>query len=267
VVDSRVSGQSSGSVNSLTVEGTEGVLRMPGKDGTFTCGDTRFAQIQPGGIGLDSWICRYDLPRGSVLISAFSQYRNGTKAPTTFEDIILGGTGAYAGARGVAVTKCTSETTADVMLRLLEPTGSPAVPVRFSQERSYRVFGVMELGDEARVLAGSTGSQREPGSDRAVGTSETLYVSSFDRPSSDGPGSDGLATQGQRVSFGVTSFTLKGGTIRGVAFETSLGAPESATRTTLVVTGGTGIYAGVTGTIGLVPQRGPSERMVVRLAQ
>jgi len=267
VVDSRVSGQAADGPNGLTVEGTEGVLRMPGKDGTFTCGDTRFAQIKPGGIGLDSWVCRYDLPRGSVLISAFSQFHNGTKSPTTFEDIILGGTGAYAGARGVAVTNCTSETTADVTLRLLDASGSPAVPVRFSQERSYQVFGVMELGDEARILAGSTGSQTEPGSDRRVGTSETLFVTSWDGPAGDGTGSDGLAWNGQRVSFGITSFTLKGGTIRGIAFDTGLGAPVSATRSTLVVTGGTGIYTGVTGTIGLVPQRGPNERMVVRLTQ
>ncbi|MBU6244194.1 MAG: hypothetical protein KGP12_03175 [Actinomycetales bacterium] len=256
VVDATVLGQADDNSSRLTVDGTEGVLRLRGQDGRFTCGDTTFAQARPGGIGVDSWICRCGLPRGSVLVSTLSQVRNGMQSPTTVEDIILGGTGAYAGARGVAVTTRTSDTTADVTLRLLDPTGSPAVPVRFTQERSYRTFGVMQLGGGTRLLAGSTGSQRAPGSDRPIGTSQGLYVSSFDGP----------ATDGQRVSFGVTSLNLKGGSIRAVAFDTGLEAQEDATRT-LVVTGGTGIYVGVTGTIGVVPQRGPSDRMVARLAQ
>ncbi|MSY95376.1 MAG: hypothetical protein F2702_05630, partial [Actinobacteria bacterium] len=141
IVDADVSGQASNERNALTQDGSQGTLRLPGKDGRFTCGDTRLAQTIPGGIGLNAWLCRYDLPLGSVLVAAFSQYRGGTQAPTKFTDIVLGGTGAYAGAQGEAITDCTSETSADVTLRLLQATGQPPVPVKFNQARTYKTFG------------------------------------------------------------------------------------------------------------------------------
>ncbi len=159
IVDVDVSGQASNERNTLTQDGSQGTLRMPGRDGRVTCGDTRLAQSMPGGIGLDSWVCRYDLPLGSVLVAAFTQYRGGTQTPTTFTDIVLGGTGAYAGARGEAVADYTSATAADVTLRLLKATGQPPVPVKFNQTRTYKTFGVLTFADESLIHAGATASQ------------------------------------------------------------------------------------------------------------
>ena len=76
------SGQVTNDVNTLSQDGSQGRLRMRGVDGTFTCGASKLAQARPGGIGLDSWLCRYDLPSGSVLVAAFSQYRTGTAGPS-----------------------------------------------------------------------------------------------------------------------------------------------------------------------------------------
>lgn len=143
---------------------------MPGRDGRFTCGDTRLAQSMPGGIGLDSWLSRYDLPLGSVLVAAFAQCRGGTRAPTKFTDIVLGGTGAYAGAQGEAVADCTSEASADVTLRLLKTTGQPPVPVKFNQAHTYKTFGVLTFADESLIYAGATASQFARGTKRSVGT-------------------------------------------------------------------------------------------------
>ncbi len=255
-VDADVTGQTSNERNSLTQEGSQGTLRLPGKDGRFTCGDTRLAQSMPGGIGLDSWLCRYDLPLGSLLVAAFSQYRGGTQAPTKFTDIVLGGTGAYAGAQGEAVTDCTSEASADVTLRLLKTTGQRAVPVKFNQDRAYKTFGVLTFAEDSIVDAGATASQFAPGTNRQVGTSQSLYVTSLALP----PAAEYFR------SFGVVAFDFKGGTIRAVAYAEGPDASIDMTRT-LVVTGGTGSYLGATGTIGLIPGKGTNERMVVRIAQ
>jgi hypothetical protein len=89
-----------------------------------------------------------------------------------------------------------------------------------------------------------------------VGTSQSLYATSLDLPP---------AMEYSR-SFGVVSFDLTGGTIRAVAYDEGPDPSIEQTRT-LVVTGGTGSYLGATGTIGLIPGKGTSERMVVRLAQ
>ncbi len=256
LVDATSSGQATNDANALSESGSQGRLRMKGQDGAFTCGDAKFAQSRPGGIGVDSWLCRYDLPRGSVLVAAFSQYRGGTAWPSKFIDIILGGTGAYAGARGEAVTDCTSETAADVTLRLLSDTGLPPVPVKFSQDRTYKTFGVIALDDASLVYAGSTASQFALGTNRKVGTSAGLYVSSMELSRS----------EGFRRSFGVYAFDLKGGTIRAVAYDEGQ-ADEVSPTTTLVVTGGTGAFLGATGTIGLIAGKVVNERTVVRIAQ
>ncbi|MCX6415508.1 MAG: hypothetical protein NTU77_13070 [Actinobacteria bacterium] len=256
IVDADVSGQASNERNALTQDGSQGTLRMPGRDGRFTCGDTRLAQSMPGGIGLDSWLCRYDLPLGSVLVASFTQYRGGTQTPTTFTDMVLGGTGAYAGARGESVADYTSATAADVTLRLLKATGQPPVPVKFNQTRTYKTFGVLTFADESLIFAGATASQSARGTKRSVGTSQSLYATSLDLPP---------AMEYSR-SFGVVSFDLTGGTIRAVAYDEGPDPSIEQTRT-LVVTGGTGSYLGATGTIGLIPGKGTSERMVVRLAQ
>ena len=256
IVDADVSGQASNERNALTQDGSQGTLRMPGRDGRFTCGDTRLAQSMPGGIGLDSWLCRYDLPLGSVLVASFTQYRGGTRTPTTFTDMVLGGTGAYAGARGESVADYTSATAADVTLRLLKATGQPPVPVKFNQARTYKTFGVLTFADESLIYAGATASQFARGTKRSVGTSQSLYATSLDLPP---------AMEYSR-SFGVVSFDLTGGTIRAVAYDEGPDPSIEQTRT-LVVTGGTGSYLGATGTIGLIPGKGTSERMVVRLAQ
>ena len=256
IVDVDVSGQASNERNTLTQDGSQGTLRMPGRDGRFTCGDTRLAQSMPGGIGLDSWLCRYDLPLGSVLVAAFSQYRGGTQTPTTFTDIVLGGTGAYAGARGEAVADYTSATTADVTLRLLKATGQRAVPVKFNQDRTYKTFGVLTFAEDSIVYAGATASQFAPGTNRQVGASQSLYVTALALP----PAAEYFR------SFGVVAFDLLGGTIRAVAYAEGPDASIDMTRT-LVVTGGTGSYLGATGTIGLIPGKGTNERMVVRITQ
>ncbi|MFZ4487417.1 MAG: hypothetical protein ACOYO9_12590 [Candidatus Nanopelagicales bacterium] len=256
LVDATSSGQATNDANTLSESGSQGRLRMKGQDGAFTCGDAKLAQSRPGGIGLDSWLCRYDLPRGSVLVAAFSQYRGGTAWPSKFIDIILGGTGAYAGARGEAVTDCTSETTADVTLRLLTDTGLPPVPVKFSQDRTYKTFGGLDLADATVIYAGATATQFALGTKRRVGTSASLYVSSFALPDA----------EGFRRSFGVYGFDLKGGTIRAVAYDEGPTGAGKPTRT-LVVTGGTGVFLGATGTIGLIAGKVVNERTVVRIAQ
>ena len=250
------SGQVTNDVNTLSQDGSQGRLRMRGVDGTFTCGDSKLAQARPGGIGLDSWLCRYDLPSGSVLVAAFSQYRTGTAWPSKFTDIILGGTGAYAGVRGEALTDCTSKTAADVTLRLLNDTSLPPVPVKFRQDRTYKTFGGLDLADATVIYAGATASQFARGTKQVVGTSASLFVSSFALPEA----------EGFRRSFGVYTFSLRGGTIRAVAYDEGPTGAGSPTRT-LVVTGGTGVYLGATGTIGLIAGKITNERTVVRIAQ
>ena len=258
LVDADFSGTASNARNTLSQDGSQGTLRMAGKDGRFTCGDTRLAQSMPGGIGVASWVCRYDLPLGSVLIAAFSQYRGGTQAPTRFTDIVLGGTGAYAGARGEAVTDCTSDTSADVTLRLLRATGQPVVPVKFNQDRTYKTFGGLTFDDDSIVYAGATASQFAAGTTRRVGTSQSQYVTTVAFAPAE--------REGYFHSFGVVSFDFKGGTIRAVAYDEGPDPTVDMTRT-LVVTGGTGSYLGATGTIGLIPSKGTNQRMVVRIAQ
>ena len=256
LVNATSSGQATNDFNTLSQDGSQGRLRMKGEDGTFTCGDAKLAQSRPGGIGLDSWLCRYDLPRGSVLVAAFSQYRTGTAWPSKFTDIILGGTGAYAGVRGEAVTDCTSETTADVTLRMLIGTTLPPVPVKFSQDRTYKTFGGIDLADATVIYAGATASQFALGTNQVVGTSASLVVSSFALPDA----------EGFLRSFGVYTFNLRGGTIRAVTYDEGPTGAGSPTRT-LVVTGGTGVYLGATGTIGLIAGKVTNQRTVVRIAQ
>jgi hypothetical protein len=75
-----------------------------------------------------------------------------------FADIVLGATGAYAGAQGEAVTDCASETSADVTLRLLHASGQPPVPVKLSQARVYKTFGGLDFDDDSIIYAGATAS-------------------------------------------------------------------------------------------------------------
>ena len=152
------SGQATDDINTLSQDGSQGLLRMKGEDGTFTCSDAKPAQSGPGEIGLDSWLCRYDLPRGSMLVAAFSQYRTGTAWPSKFTGIVLGGTGAYAGVRGERVTDCTCKT-----------------------------FGGFDLADATAIYAGATASQAAIGTKRQVGTSASLFASSFNLPDAEGP--------------------------------------------------------------------------------
>ena len=123
---------------------SQGILRLPGRDGRFTCGDTQ--------------------------------------APTTFADIVLGAKGAYAGAQGEAVTDCASETSADVTLRLLHASGQPPVPVKLSQARVYKTFGGLDFDDDSIIYAGATASPFVHGTKRSVGTSRSLYGTALDLP-------------------------------------------------------------------------------------
>lgn len=158
--------------------------------------------------------------------------------------------------RGEAVTDCTSETAADVTLRMLVDTTLPPVRVKFSQDRTYKTFGGIDLADASVIYAGATASQFALGTKRQVGTSASLFVSSFALPDA----------EGFRRSFGVYTFDLRGGTIRAVAYDEGPTGAGSPTRY-LVVTGGTGVYLGATGTIGLTANKVTNERTVVRIAQ
>lgn len=259
VVSAESTGRAASESNALAVSGMSGVLAPKGSKsskGSFICGDTTFAQSKPGGVGLGSWVCRYDLARGSVLVAAFSQYRLGTRLPTTFTDIVLGGTGAYAGTRGVAVVDCISDTTAEVTLRLADETGSAPVPVPSRRERMHRSIGTIALADDTVLLSGDSASLYSRRGERKIGSSASLVTSSF----------EAAGFTGVRRSFGIYTFDFAGGTIRAVAYDQGSTARMDS-HLTLAVTGGTGTYIGVTGSIVITDVTSHRQRVFMRLQQ
>ena len=84
----------------VTAQTLRGFLRLEGERFPFVCGQT---SGDPEGIGvpiIDSWICQYSSPGGSILTISQASTPAGTREQRGFTQAIIGGTGEYAGAVG-----------------------------------------------------------------------------------------------------------------------------------------------------------------------
>ena len=212
-----------------------------GRQGSATCGATSSVRSGIGRPIADTWVCQYRLKGGTILVASMRQTSAGVQPATHFVDAIVGGTGRYLGATGVDIVDELSGDRAVVEFRVTIPRRGKPAAASFDGWRERSTVSGVTLFDEAGVAvltAQSVGEQFADSSlGESIGISPSVYIV-FDSPSA-------CRVVGEYV------FKFPGGSIFATHAQTlSSGCADARTRT-LVVTGGTGIYASARGTVTL----------------
>ena len=212
-----------------------------GRRGSGTCGATASSRSGIGRPIANTWVCQYRLKGGSILVASMRQSAAGTLPETHFVDAIVGGTGRYFGATGVDVVDELSSDRAVVEFRVTIPRRGKPAKASFDgwRERSYE--SAVKFVDEAGVTMAAVQSGGEQFADSSsaepLGISPSVYTV-FDNPTA-------CRVVGEYV------FTLPGGSIFAIGAQEQASGCADATTHDVVVTGGTGSYAKVRGTITL----------------
>jgi hypothetical protein len=165
----------------------------------------------------------------------------GVQPATHFVDAIVGGTGRYLGATGVDIVDELSGDRAVVEFRVTIPRRGKPAAASFDGWRERSTVSGVTLFDEAGVtvaavqMAGVQFADSSLG--ESIGISPSVYIV-FDSPSA-------CRVVGQYV------FKFPGGSIFAIGAQEQASGCADATTHDVVVTGGTGIYASVRGTITL----------------
>ncbi len=240
------------SSSAMAITGSQGTISGTKASGTFTCGVETLARVMPGAPATTSNVCRYDLPGGSILTTDLSQAAGGTLLPPTADQVVVGGTGAYIGVRGDAKVTVDSGDTAKVELGLKYPMAGKARPLTFVQDRDYTVHALTVFAKDVAVAAATKATLTPVSGKAKAGTSASLLITDLEGPT--------------LTSVGSYTFDYPDGSIQGVGVH-HIPDDDTERPTLVVVTGGTGAYAGVSGAIRLVPQAKAGEKMIAKLSR
>jgi hypothetical protein len=225
---------------SVTAQTLRGFLRFEGARLPFVCGQT---SGDPEGIGvpiIDSWICQYSLPGGSILTTSQTSTPAGTREQRGFTQAIIGGTGAYAGAVGQTSIPAADWTT----------NGTLSVTGAISGE----TYSTSRVGPEDRLRTGRWVADLGTGELGQIVVSSAT-ITSGDSPSlgytvAAGPSADRRITQ---FVFRVTGIPHLQGSLYGTALFTTANGQAPNSPYLILVNGGTGPWRGASGILRVVP--------------
>lgn len=196
----------------------------------------------PGGKVTSQWTATYSLRGGTLLVGSMRQGNGGVREPAVITHEVLGGTGLYAGARGnVTIDSATDPAT--LTFRLLGSADTARGVTRQQYEAVYSVRNPAVSLDGDLVYVGALSSTY-----RTVGSKDPAGTGLF------------WITAYAPVEAGVTvlyessrrRIDLAGGSLLGVStFQRPISIVSDLETDWMVVTGGTGDYAGAVGTVSI----------------
>ena len=194
----------------------------------------------PGGEATSQWTATYTLLGGTLLVGSMRQVNGGVREPSVITHEVLGGTGRYAGARG-NVTIDNAADPASVTIRLLGSADSAGGVARQRYQATDSVRNPVVSLDGDLVYVGSASSTyRTIVSREAAGTG--MWMATCYAPEE--AGVTVLYESSRR------RIDLAGGSIFGVStFHRPISIASDLNTEWMVVTGGTGDYAGAVGTV------------------
>ncbi|CAB4909419.1 unannotated protein [freshwater metagenome] len=225
---------------SVTAQTLRGFLRVEGKRYPFTCGQT---SGDPEGIGvpiIDSWICKYSLPGGSILTTSQTSTPAGTREQSGFTQAIIGGTGEYAGSVG--------------------QTSIPAAD--WTTNGTLTVTGAISGGTYATTRQGPSDRQRTGRwvADLGTGGLGQIVVSSATITAGDSPSMGYTVAAGVSADRRITQFVFRisdipglRGSLYGTALFSTASGQAPNTPYLVLVNGGTGPWRGASGILRVVP--------------
>jgi hypothetical protein len=194
----------------------------------------------PGGEVTSQWTATYALRGGTLLVGSIRQGNGGVREPSVLTHEVLGGTGLYAGARG-NVTIDSAVDPASLTIRLLGSAdrAGGVSRQRFQATDSVR-NPVVSLDGELISVGSASSIYRTIGSRDPAGTG--LWMTSCYAPEE--AGVTVLYESSRR------RIDLAGGSIFGVStWHRPISIASDLNTEWMVVTGGTGDYAGAVGTV------------------
>ena len=224
----------------VTAQTLRGFLRVEGERFPFVCGQT---SGNPEGIGvpiIDSWICQYSLPGGSLLTTSQTSTPAGTRELRGFTQAIIGGTGEWAGSVGQTSIPAADWTTNGT----LSVTGAI----------SGGTYTTTRQGPEDRLRTGRWVA------DLGTGGLGQIVVSSATINFGESPSIGYTVAAGAATDRRITQFVFRVSGIpglRGALYGTALFSTASGqapnTPYLVLVNGGTGPWRGASGILRVVP--------------
>ena len=196
----------------------------------------------PGGPVTSQWTATYSLSGGTLLVGSMQKGNGGVREPSVSTHEVLGGTGLYAGARG-NVTVDSAADPASVTIRLLGSADAAGgvTRQRYQATDSIRNPAVSLDGDLVYVGAVSS-TYSAPGSKTPAGTG--IMMTACYAP----------VVGGVTVLYESSRrrIDLAGGSLLGVStLHRPISIASDLNTEWMVVTGGTGDYAGAVGTVAI----------------
>ena len=196
----------------------------------------------PGGPVTSQWTATYSLRGGTLLIGSMQRGNGGVREPSVITHEVLGGTGLYAGARGT-VTIDNAADPASLTVRLLGSADTAGGLSRLRYEATDVARKPVVSLDGDLVYVGSVSNTYSTvGSQDPAGTG--ILMTTCYAP--DEAGVTVLYESSRR------RIDLAGGSLLGVStFSRPISIASDLATEWMVVTGGTGDYAGAVGTVAI----------------
>jgi hypothetical protein len=236
----------------VTAQTLRGFLRVEGERFPFVCGQT---SGNPEGIGvpiIDSWICQYSLPGGSILTTSQTSTPAGTRERSGFTQAIIGGTGEWAGSVGQTSIPAADWTT----------NGTLSVTGTISGE----TYSTSRVGPEDRLRTGRWVA------DLGTGELGQIVVSSATINFGDSPSLGYTVAAGPSADRRITQFVFRvsgipglQGSLYGTALFTTASGQAPNAPYLILVNGGTGPWRGASGILRVVPTSGDAANINVNM--
>lgn len=196
----------------------------------------------PGGAVTSQWTATYSLRGGTLLVGSMQRSNGGVREPSVNTHEVLGGTGLYAGARGNVTIDNAADPTS-VTIRLLGSADAPGGVTRQVYQATYSVRNPVVSLDGDLVYVGAVSSTYSaPGSTEPAGAG--IMMTACYAPV------EGAVTYLYESSR--RRIDLPGGSLLGVStLHRPISIVSDLNTEWMVVTGGTGDYAGAVGTVAI----------------
>jgi hypothetical protein len=226
---------------SVTAQTLRGFLRVEGERFPFVCAQT---SGNPAGIGvpiIDSWICQYSLPGGSILTISQTSTPAGTRERSGFTQAIIGGTGEYAGSVGQTSIPAADWTTNGTLTVKGAISGGEYFVVRsggiFDRLGTGRWVADLGSGGLGQIVVAS--ATINPGNSPSIGYTVAA-----------GASADRRVTQ---FVFRIPGDRYFGGSLYGTALISTAKGRSPDAPYLILINGGTGHYKGYSGILRVVP--------------
>ncbi|MCX6420947.1 MAG: hypothetical protein NT180_01070 [Actinobacteria bacterium] len=239
---------------SVTAQTLRGFLRVEGERFPFVCGQT---SGDPEGIGapiIDSWICQYSVPGGSILTTSQTSTPAGARERSGFTQAIIGGTGEWAGSVGQTSIPAADWTTNGTLSVSGAISGGLYAVSRNGIDRVRTGRWVADLGTESLgQIVVSMGQNFVPDTTIPFGESPTLGYT---------------VAAGTSIDRRMTQFVFRvpnAGSLYGTALFSAVSGQAPNGPYYILLNGGTGRWRGASGIFRVVPTSADGAAINVRM--